>query len=57
VFHIEILIISLRIFGVVWSAQSAGSLLVTEEIQSKKVLILYPIALLYGYFLSLNTGA
>ena len=28
-----------------------------QDIASKKVMVLYPIALLYGYFLSLHTGA
>jgi hypothetical protein len=46
-----------QIVGVLWSAQSAGSLLVTEQVQSRKVLIMYPTALLYGYFLSLHSGA
>eukprot|EP00040_Diaphanoeca_grandis_P003261 m.24409 g.24409 ORF g.24409 m.24409 type:complete len:272 (+) comp14591_c0_seq1:318-1133(+) len=46
----------LKILGTLWSSQSAGSLLVTEAIVTKRILVLYPIALLYGYFLSLNSG-
>lgn len=55
--HVAIMAYFVKIIGVLWSSQSAGSLLVTEDIASKKVMVLYPIALLYGYFLSLHTGA
>lgn len=57
VYHIGFIAFSLKIVGVCWSAQSAGSLLVTEAVQSRKILIMYPTALLYGYFLSLHSGA
>ena len=57
VYHITFLNTMVHVLGVAWSAQSAGSLLVTEALASKKVLVWYPIALLYGYFLSLYTGA
>ena len=39
-----------------WAAYSAGSLIVTEQFRSKKVLLMYPILLLYVYFFSLFTG-
>ena len=39
-----------------WAAYSAGSLLVTEQSQSRKVLLVYPTLLLYVYFFSLYTG-
>lgn len=42
--------------GVVWSTYSAATLLCVEELQQKKALLLYPIFLLYIYFLSLYTG-
>ena len=47
----------LQLLGVVWAAYSAGSLLCVQELQQKKSLLLYPIFLLYIYFLSLYTGA
>jgi len=46
-----------KLLGVVWATYSAGSLLCGQELQQKKVLLLYPILLLYIYFLSLYTGA
>jgi len=46
-----------KLLGVVWAAYSAGSLLCVQELQHKKPLLLYPIFLLYVYFLSLYTGA
>jgi len=46
-----------KLIGVVWATYSAGSLLCGQELQQKKVLLLYPILLLYIYFLSLYTGA
>ncbi|XP_054653592.1 protein YIPF4 isoform X2 [Dunckerocampus dactyliophorus] len=42
--------------GVFWAAYSAASLLVGDEFKSKKPLLIYPIFLLYIYFLSLYTG-
>ncbi|XP_023614380.1 protein YIPF4 isoform X4 [Myotis lucifugus] len=45
-----------RLFGVFWAAYSAASLLVGEEFKTKKPLLIYPIFLLYIYFLSLYTG-
>ncbi|XP_041354189.1 protein YIPF4-like [Gigantopelta aegis] len=47
----------LKLFGVVWAAYSAGSLLCVQELQHKKPLLFYPVFLLYIYFLSLYTGA
>ncbi len=50
--------LTLQCVGVLWAAMSAGSLLVTGgELQRKRVLLLYPIMLLYVYFFSLYTGA
>ena len=45
-----------QVLGVVWSTYSAGSLLVTEGTQNKKPLLMYPLLLLYIYFMSLYTG-
>ncbi|XP_074983105.1 protein YIPF4 isoform X3 [Caretta caretta] len=45
-----------ELFGVFWAAYSAASLLVGEEFKTKKPLLIYPIFLLYIYFLSLYTG-
>ncbi|MBZ3871876.1 Protein YIPF4, partial [Sciurus carolinensis] len=45
-----------ELFGVFWAAYSAASLLVGEEFKIKKSLLIYPILLLYIYFLSLYTG-
>lgn len=47
----------LKFFGVLWAAYSAGSLLCVQELQQKRTLLLYPVFLLYIYFLSLYTGA
>ncbi|PIO32650.1 hypothetical protein AB205_0189360, partial [Aquarana catesbeiana] len=44
------------LFGVFWAAYSAASLLAGEEFKTKKPLLIYPIFLLYIYFLSLYTG-
>ena len=43
--------------GVIWASLSAGSLLITPDLQRKRLLVLYPILLLYVLFLSLHTGA
>ncbi|XP_061914974.1 protein YIPF4 isoform X1 [Entelurus aequoreus] len=45
-----------KLFGVFWAAYSAASLLVGDEFKTKKPLLIYPIFLLYIYFLSLYTG-
>ncbi|KAK3092733.1 hypothetical protein FSP39_006699 [Pinctada imbricata] len=47
----------IKFLGVLWAAYSAGSLLCVQELQQKKPLLLYPVFLLYIYFLSLYTGA
>ncbi|ELU10596.1 hypothetical protein CAPTEDRAFT_215340 [Capitella teleta] len=46
-----------KLLGVVWATYSASSLLCVEELRQKRTLLLYPILLLYIYFLSLYTGA
>ncbi|CAL8361909.1 unnamed protein product [Boreogadus saida] len=46
----------IKLFGVFWAAYSAASLLVGDEFKTKKPLLIYPIFLLYIYFLSLYTG-
>ena len=46
----------LQLLGVVWSTYSAGSLLCVQELQQKRILLLYPLFLLYIYFFSLYTG-
>lgn len=45
-----------QLLGVAWSTYSAATLLCVEELREKKPLLLYPIFLLYIYFLSLYTG-
>ncbi|XP_055879852.1 protein YIPF4-like [Biomphalaria glabrata] len=45
-----------KFLGVIWASYSAGSLLCVQELQHKKPLLLYPVFLLYVYFLSLYTG-
>jgi len=45
-----------RLLGVVWAAYSAGSLLCVEDLKNRRILLLYPIFLLYIYFFSLYTG-
>ncbi|XP_067938957.1 protein YIPF4-like [Watersipora subatra] len=47
---------AIKLLGVVWSTYSAGSLLCVEELQQKKVLLLYPLFLLFIYFFSLYSG-
>lgn len=49
-------VLILQLFGVFWAAYSAASLLVGDEFKTKKPLLIYPIFLLYIYFLSLYTG-
>ena len=46
-----------QLFGVVWASYSAGSLLIQDELKNKRLLLMYPILLLYIYFFSLYTGA
>ncbi|EDO31572.1 predicted protein [Nematostella vectensis] len=46
----------IKAIGVVWASYSAGSLLIHEDLRSKRPLLLYPILLLYIYFFSLYTG-
>ncbi|VUZ54150.1 unnamed protein product [Hymenolepis diminuta] len=43
--------------GTLWSAYSAGKLLSMENLQQRCSLVVYPVCLLYIYFLSLYTGA
>lgn len=50
------LFVLLQLCGVFWAAYSAASLLVSDEFKTKKPLLIYPIFLLYIYFLSLYTG-
>ena len=45
-----------RMFGVVWASFSSSSLLASIEYKDKKILLAYPIFLLYVYFLHLYTG-
>ncbi|XP_023592009.1 protein YIPF4 isoform X2 [Trichechus manatus latirostris] len=52
----EVVSALIKLFGVFWAAYSAASLLVGEEFKTKKPLLIYPIFLLYIYFLSLYTG-
>ena len=48
---------AVRAAGVVWASYSAGTLLVSESLKTRRVLLLYPVFLLYVYFVSLHTGA
>lgn len=52
----ELLSVVIKLVGVFWAAYSAASLLVGDEFKTKKPLLIYPIFLLYIYFLSLYTG-
>ncbi|TWW77939.1 Protein YIPF4 YIP1 family member 4 [Takifugu flavidus] len=52
----EIVSTVIKLFGVFWAAYSAASLLVGDEFKTKKPLLIYPVFLLYIYFLSLYTG-
>lgn len=54
--EIPYLDVCIQITGVAWATYSAASLLVTEQYQTKKSLLAYPIFLLYVYFFSLFTG-
>ncbi|ESO87704.1 hypothetical protein LOTGIDRAFT_219889 [Lottia gigantea] len=54
---VAVISFAFKLLGVVWAAYSAGSLLCVQELQHKKPLLLYPVFLLYIYFLSLYTGA
>lgn len=53
---LELLSMAIKLLGVFWAAYSAASLLVGDEFKTKKPLLIYPIFLLYIYFLSLYTG-
>ncbi len=53
---ITILNYALKFMGVAWSTYSAATLLCSNELQHKKPLLLYPIFLLYIYFLSVYSG-
>ncbi|CAL1578490.1 unnamed protein product [Knipowitschia caucasica] len=53
---LELLAVVVKLSGVFWAAYSAASLLVGDEFKTKKPLLIYPIFLLYIYFLSLYTG-
>uniref|UniRef100_A0A3Q4AWX0 Protein YIPF n=1 Tax=Mola mola TaxID=94237 RepID=A0A3Q4AWX0_MOLML len=53
---LELVSTLIKLFGVFWAAYSAASLLVGDEFKTKKPLLIYPIFLLYIYFLSLYTG-
>mmetsp|Transcript_20550 Transcript_20550/g.78775 ORF Transcript_20550/g.78775 Transcript_20550/m.78775 type:complete len:692 (+) Transcript_20550:604-2679(+) len=46
----------LQIGGTVWATFSAASLLMTVELAHKRVLLMYPVLLLYVYFASLASG-
>ncbi|XP_061545807.1 protein YIPF4 isoform X1 [Phycodurus eques] len=52
----EVVSTFIKLLGVFWAAYSAASLLVGDEFKTKKPLLIYPIFLLYIYFLSLYTG-
>jgi hypothetical protein len=54
--NLHYLNIMLKMIGLVWSTYSAATLLCSHELRHKKPLLLYPIFLLYIYFLSLYSG-
>eukprot|EP00038_Savillea_parva_P014502 m.11150 g.11150 ORF g.11150 m.11150 type:complete len:271 (+) comp2822_c0_seq1:88-900(+) len=54
---VAVIDVLVKVIGIAWSTQSAGSLLVTDNLMEKRSMLLYPIMLLYGYLLSLHTGA
>jgi len=47
----------IMLHGVIWAAYGAASLLAIEELTKKRILLIYPIFLLYVYLFSLYTGA
>ena len=47
---------SVKTLCTLWAALSAGSLLVTQETESKKFLLMYPLFLLFLYFTSMQSG-
>jgi len=47
----------IMLHGVVWAAYGAASLIAIEELAKKRILLIYPIFLLYVYLFSLYTGA
>jgi len=48
----------LKTCGTVWASFSAGSLLTnTEKLAQKRLMLIYPVLLLYVYFISLYSGA
>jgi len=49
--------IIIMLHGVIWAAYGAASLLAIEELSKKRILLIYPIFLLYVYLFSLYTGA
>ena len=50
------LVHTIRIAGLFWASFSSSSLLASMEYKDKKILLAYPIFLLYVYFLHLYTG-
>jgi len=49
-------IYGVQFVGILWASYSAGSLLISSNVQSKRVLLVYPIFLLYVYFVTLASG-
>jgi len=47
----------IMLHGVIWAAYGAASLLAIEELSKKRILLIYPIFLLYVYMFSLYHGA
>jgi len=45
-----------RILGTCWSTFSASTLLSTQELGSKRILFVYPVLLLFIYFMSMESG-
>jgi len=47
---------AVQFIGILWASYSAGSLIISNNVLSKRVLLVYPIFLLYVYFVSLASG-
>eukprot|EP01099_Mayorella_cantabrigiensis_P002766 TRINITY_DN2228_c0_g5_i1.p1 TRINITY_DN2228_c0_g5~~TRINITY_DN2228_c0_g5_i1.p1 ORF type:complete len:122 (-),score=17.78 TRINITY_DN2228_c0_g5_i1:113-478(-) len=49
--------IFVKIVGTLWSSMSATSLLlISAELEKKLIMLLYPVFLLYTYFISVHSG-
>ncbi|KAL6080531.1 Protein yipf4 [Balamuthia mandrillaris] len=51
-----VLFVLIKMLGTVWSSFSASSLLTTDSLSKKQLMLAYPVFLLYIYFISLYSG-